>query len=218
MILKESVCFVLKKSLQGSSCQKWINPSPHWLRREFGPLLLAEVIDKETGSWGGVWSCSLMHVNNGFSVWGFGFGTERRWEVGECPHLWWAASSLLLVPALSNLVLKLCGAITQTALLPPAVEFSFQWEKSCVVVRAIKTEAISHSWENSTLYPHRFSALIKELNKDGPVPVWECLGPVLCYFTFLFLYIPVLANVNIWFSINLSNVVVVANSADLNKS
>lgn len=117
-----------------------------------------------------------MHVNKGFSVWVFGFGKEWCWEVGECPHLWWAPSRSLLVPVLSNLIPRLCGAITQTALLSPAVVFSFQGESRCVLVYVIKTEATSHSEEHSTLCSHRFNALIKELNKDGPGPAWESLG------------------------------------------
>lgn len=74
------------------------------------------------------------------------------------------------MPALRNLVPKLCGAITQTALLSPAVVFSFQGETRCVLVYVIKKEATSHSEEHSTLCSHIFSALIKELNKDGPGP------------------------------------------------
>lgn len=148
LIFSGSQSVVLKKSLQ---CLL-----SHWLRRNFGSLLLAVEIER-MGSWGR--PRSLMHVNNGCSVWAFGFGMERRWEVGECPHLWWDPSRSLLVPALHNLVPKLCGATTQTALLSPAVVFSFQKEKSCAVLYAIKTEATSHSEENLTLCSRKFSAL-----------------------------------------------------------
>jgi len=111
-----------------------------------------------------------MHVNNGFSVGVFGFGMDGAGRSGNVLICDEPRPDCALVPALSNLVLKLCGATTQTALLSPAVVFSFKGKTRCVLVYVIKTEATSHSEENSTLCSHRFNALIKELKQDGPVP------------------------------------------------
>lgn len=80
---------VLKKNLQ---CQKWRNLSLQWLRRNFSSLIGRRGRWWERGVGGR--PCSQMHVNNGFSVGAFGFGMEWCWEVGECPHLWWAPSRL----------------------------------------------------------------------------------------------------------------------------
>lgn len=138
---------VLKKNLR---CQKWRNLSLHWLRRKFSSLLLGVEVDdgnEELGE-GRVAKCMstmasvLQHLALAWS------GGGRSGNVLICDE---PRPDCVLVPALSNLVLKLCGATTQTALLSPAVVLSFKGETRCVLVYAIKTEATSHSEENSTL-------------------------------------------------------------------